>query len=89
MKFARTVEAERLEWFIAGTVNSLVRPGAVTPTPRIVYPGQHSILVHDPDIPPQHQRVFFTMRPPQAGLFWRLNDAPSVTTRHAAGRRAG
>ena len=75
VKFARTVEAERLEWFIAGTVNSLVRPGA-TPTPRIVYPGQHSVLVLDPDIPPQHQRVFFTMRPPQAGLFWRLNDAP-------------
>ena len=51
-------------------------PGAVAPTPRIVYPGQHNIPVLDPDIPPQHQRVFLTMRPPQAGLFWRLNGAP-------------
>ena len=81
--FAREVRGRR------GTILARQMPGVVAPTPRIVYPGQHSILVLDPDMPPQHQRVFLTMRSPQAGLFWRLNGAPSVATRHAARRCAG
>ncbi len=74
VKFARAVEADRHEWFIAGTVNSRVVPGAGERLPHIVYPGPHSILVLDPDIPPPHQRVFFEMRPIKAGLTWRLNE---------------
>jgi penicillin-binding protein 1C len=74
--FEHAAEADRTEWFIAGTVNAVIRPNARQQTPRIVYPGQHSILVLDPDIPPARQRVFFEMRPPQADLVWRLNGQP-------------
>jgi penicillin-binding protein 1C len=76
VKFAQAVEADREEWFIAGTENSSVAPGAAKRTPRIVYPGPHSILVLDPDIPAPHQRVFFEMQPPQTGLTWQLNNVP-------------
>ncbi len=76
VKFAQAVEADREEWFIAGTVNSRVVPGAAKRTPRIVYPGPHSILVLDPDIPAPHQRVFFEMQPRETGLTWQLNNVP-------------
>jgi len=70
-------EPAREEWFLRGTATPRIATHAPTrQTPRIAYPGNDSILVVDPDIPPAHQRVFFAMRPPREGYAWTLNDRP-------------
>lgn len=69
------LEAPRAEWFIKGTegaVVALLPPAARTP--RIVYPGQASIIAIDPDIPAAIERVSFQAQAGQ-GLTWRLDGA--------------
>jgi penicillin-binding protein 1C len=69
------LEAERAEWFIAGTESpliALVQDGQRTP--RIVYPADASIIAIDPDIPDARQRVFFQAHAGQ-GLSWQLDGA--------------
>ena len=69
------LEAPRAEWFIKGTegaVVALVPPAARTP--RIVYPGQASIIAIDPDIPAAIERVSFQAQAGQ-GLTWQLDGA--------------
>ncbi|MGD9601068.1 MAG: penicillin-binding protein 1C [Gammaproteobacteria bacterium] len=73
VSFSGTAEAARDEWFLAGTAQTEVRPVSSARTPRIVYPGRHGVLALDPDIPAEHQRVFFTMEPLQPGFTWRLD----------------
>jgi penicillin-binding protein 1C len=69
--YAQGLEAEREEWFIAGTESSVVRPtdtGAVSP--RIESPANGAIYAIDPDIPRERQRVIVAARgaPPGARL---------------------
>jgi penicillin-binding protein 1C len=69
------LEAARGEWFLAGTqspVIALVQDGHRAP--RILYPGEASIIAIDPDIPDAIQRVFFQAQGGQ-GLRWRLDGA--------------
>jgi len=70
------LEATRSEWFIAGTespVIALLQDGQRMP--RILYPGNASIIAIDPDIPDAIQRVFFQAQAGQ-GLTWQLDGAP-------------
>jgi penicillin-binding protein 1C len=69
------LEASRGEWFIAGTespVIALLQDGQRAP--KILYPGDASIIAIDPDIPDATQRVFFQAQGGQ-GLRWRLDGA--------------
>ncbi|MBA5640003.1 penicillin-binding protein 1C [Duganella sp. LX20W] len=73
--FEPALEAPRAEWFLAGTetpVVALVDDGRRAP--RILYPGQSSIIAIDPDIPDASQRVTFQAQAGQ-GLQWRLDGA--------------
>ncbi len=75
IRFAAGREAAREEWFIAGTETSRVEArSAFVEQPHIVYPGRDSVLVIDPDIPADRERVLFRMAPPRKGLRWVLND---------------
>ena len=79
------LEPTRSEWFIAGTespVIALVRDDHRTP--KILYPGEASILALDPDIPDATQRVFFLAQGGQ-GLRWQLDGEPlaQATTDYA------
>lgn len=70
------LESARGEWFIAGTESpliALVRDDHRTP--KILYPGDASILALDPDIPDATQRVFFLAQGGQ-GLRWQLDGEP-------------
>ncbi len=70
------LEAARGEWFIAGTespVIALVRDEHRAP--KILYPGDASILALDPDIPDATQRVFFLAQGGH-GLRWQLDGEP-------------
>ncbi|MTV41833.1 penicillin-binding protein 1C [Duganella radicis] len=67
------LEPARSEWFIAGTespVIALVRDERRAP--KILYPGDATILALDPDIPDATQRVFFLAQGGQ-GLRWQLD----------------
>jgi penicillin-binding protein 1C len=69
------LEAARGEWFIAGTESPVI---AVVQdaqrAPKILYPGEASIIAVDPDIPDAIQRVFFQAQAGR-GLHWRLDGA--------------
>jgi penicillin-binding protein 1C len=70
------LEPARSEWFIAGTESpliALVRDDHRTP--KILYPGDASILALDPDIPDATQRVFFLAQGGE-GLRWQLDGEP-------------
>ncbi|WP_373988149.1 penicillin-binding protein 1C [Duganella sp. BuS-21] len=67
------LESARGEWFLAGTespVIALVRDEHRAP--KILYPGDASILAFDPDMPDAIQRVFFLAQGGQ-GLRWQLD----------------
>jgi penicillin-binding protein 1C len=69
------LEAARGEWFIAGTESPLIAlVQDVQRAPRILYPGESSIIAIDPDIPDAIQRVFFQAQAGQ-GLTWQLDGA--------------
>jgi penicillin-binding protein 1C len=74
--YAPALEAARGEWFIAGTESPVV---ALVQdqhrAPKIVYPGEASIIALDPDIPDAIQRVFFQSQGGQ-GLSWQLDGEP-------------
>jgi penicillin-binding protein 1C len=61
----------RQEWFVAGTETSIIVPTETRQ--RILYPADETIVALDPDIPEDHQRVFFESRTPDPKLYWRLN----------------
>lgn len=71
--FQPELESARGEWFIAGTespVIALVRDEHRAP--KILYPGDASVLAIDPDIPDATQRVFFLAQGGH-GLRWQLD----------------
>ncbi|MFS2134784.1 penicillin-binding protein 1C [Duganella sp. Dugasp56] len=69
------LEAARGEWFIAGTESPLIAVVQDTQrAPKILYPGDASIIAIDPDIPDAIQRVFFQAQAGR-GLHWRLDGA--------------
>jgi len=80
VSFDPPVEASRREWFIPGTVMTVVRAAgqdadaAAAAAPRIRYPASDTIIALDPDIPLAHQRVALVAAPAVAGLRWRIDD---------------
>ncbi|MFM9437129.1 penicillin-binding protein 1C [Janthinobacterium sp. CG_23.3] len=69
------LEPERSEWFIRGTESAVVAlVGENHRPPKILYPGDSSIIAIDPDIPEAIQRVFFQAQAGQ-GLRWTLDGA--------------
>lgn len=71
-------EAERNELFLAGTEPAPIATTTAMPNtwfiPRIAYPPNGTIIVSDPDIPEENQRVFFEAE--NVGnnkLGWQLN----------------
>ncbi|MBU9678409.1 penicillin-binding protein 1C [Burkholderia multivorans] len=81
--FERDVEPSRNEWFVAGTALDTIRLAApVTPDKNgtrapltIGAPTDGTIFAIDPDIPPQHQRIWFERTAGRATRFaWRLDD---------------
>jgi penicillin-binding protein 1C len=75
LTYEPALEASRAEWFVKGTesaVVALVAPGERAP--RILYPGQSSIIALDPDIPAAIERVSFQAQAGQ-GLTWQLDGA--------------
>jgi penicillin-binding protein 1C len=70
-EFPNAVEAERREWFVAGT-----EPGPrtlATGDPRITAPLAGTIVALDPDIPAGRQRVALEASGAVPGLRWRLD----------------
>ncbi|ELX09880.1 penicillin-binding protein 1C [Janthinobacterium sp. HH01] len=69
------LESARGEWFIAGTESPVIALVQETQrAPKILYPGEASIIAIDPDIPDAIQRVFFQAQGGK-GLSWRLDGA--------------
>ncbi|MCC6194907.1 MAG: penicillin-binding protein 1C [Burkholderiales bacterium] len=76
--FDPPLEAPRREWFLRGTMMSVVRTGddsQAAVTPRIRYPVPDGIIALDPDIPAAHQRVALIAFPAAPGLHWRIGEA--------------
>ncbi len=89
VRFEPAIEAERREWFIAGTQSSLVRAETATSSeaammPRIRYPAEDTIIALDPDIAPSHQRVVLEATAALPGMRWRMRDAVLADTRGRA-----
>ncbi|MBA4708913.1 penicillin-binding protein 1C [Aquitalea magnusonii] len=66
-------EAERQEWFLAGSQRSLIESAdskATTQSPGIVSPLDGSIFAIDPDIPPANQRLLLRARGVVAAQWW-------------------
>jgi penicillin-binding protein 1C len=75
--FADALEAERDEWFLAGTAMPLVAAKGDAPQrPSIVYPAHGQIIAVDPDIPPAAQRVRFRATGADGRERWRLDGEP-------------
>ncbi|MBF0308884.1 MAG: penicillin-binding protein 1C [Magnetococcales bacterium] len=72
VSFEPPLEPSREEWFLKDTELTTVRLNAQRPV-RIQHPPEGAILAIDPDIPPERQRLFFLMSPPDANLSWRLD----------------
>jgi penicillin-binding protein 1C len=77
--FEPAVEAERDEWFLAGTQSSVVVASAganasSAVTPHIRYPAPETVIALDPDIAEEHQRVMFQASPVLPGMQWRIGD---------------
>jgi penicillin-binding protein 1C len=76
VRFGDGLEAERSEWFVAGTQQAVMTvDGPVRraqAAPRIASPLNGTIVALDPDIPPQRQRV--SLRAEGAGaLRWKVD----------------
>jgi penicillin-binding protein 1C len=78
-------EAERVEWFLAGTApappaeragsGDAAAPTALARHPGILAPTAGTVVALDPDIPPARQRLVFEARPGGSGLRFRLDGA--------------
>ncbi|MDC8760068.1 penicillin-binding protein 1C [Janthinobacterium fluminis] len=75
VSYQPALESARSEWFIRGTESAVIELlGEAQRGPKIVYPGDASIIAIDPDIPEAIQRVFFQAQAGQ-GLRWTLDGA--------------
>jgi penicillin-binding protein 1C len=73
------VESSREEWFICGTEPNSKDQSLGQFNQRILYPPSGTVIALDPDIPTELQRVFFISQTNEAGIRWKLNDAPMAT----------
>jgi penicillin-binding protein 1C len=83
--FEPAVEAERDEWFLAGTQTGLVATStganaSAAVTPHIRYPAPETIIALDPDIADEHQRVVFQASPVLPGMQWRIGETVLADT---------
>ncbi|TAL25991.1 MAG: penicillin-binding protein 1C [Nitrospirae bacterium] len=78
IKFQNAIESEKEEWYIRGSEpandGAVIALNAFYAGPRIIYPIEGTIIALDPDIPEEHQRVFFEMTPSEKGFAWILNN---------------
>lgn len=75
VQFGEALEADRMEWFIAGTQQARFALGSGAEAdrkPRILAPASGTILALDPDIPPQRQRLALRSSGGR-NLRWRLD----------------
>ncbi|HVE51904.1 MAG TPA: penicillin-binding protein 1C [Ramlibacter sp.] len=75
VRFGDALEAERTEWFLAGTQQALVALDQAKPAQsaaRIAAPVDGTIVALDPDIPPQRQRLQLRAAGGDA-LRWRVD----------------
>jgi penicillin-binding protein 1C len=87
--FEPEIEAERDEWFVAGTQTRLVALSAgadagAAVTPHIRYPAPETVIALDPDIADEHQRVVFLASPVRPGMQWRIGDTVLADARGRA-----
>ena len=76
VRFGHGLEAERDEWFLAGTEQAFFGPDD-TPwarTARITEPTDGTIVALDPDIPPANQRL--RLQAQGSSLRWRIDGKP-------------
>ena len=76
VRFQRGLEAERDEWFVAGTATAQIDLAARDQVAQslISAPADHTIVALDPDIPPAAQHLRFLCASPLADqLRWRLD----------------
>ena len=89
VRFERELEPPRSEWFIAGTEQPLIRLASAQGAARtlIAAPADRTIVALDPDIPPQAQKLPFTLVDGVSrNWWWRLDDkrlGPAVNTQWA------
>lgn len=73
--FKGHIEPARDEWFIRGTEPRSIELDRDHRTPHITYPVNGTIIALDPDIPPEHHRLFFEAQTSHARVNWVLNGA--------------
>ncbi len=82
VRFEPATEAERIEWYLAGTqqprIPALADDAPVTP--RIAYPAHGALIALDPDRPAEHQPVSIAVKPPLPDLQLQV-DGESVPLR--------
>jgi penicillin-binding protein 1C len=71
--YVSTQDGNRREWFIKGTEPAVKILVPDMPLQRITYPSDGSILVLDPNIPDDVQRVAFSADPASRNHYWSLN----------------
>jgi penicillin-binding protein 1C len=76
VRFGDHLEAERDEWFIAGTEQPLFAPDHAPQAvlPHILAPSDGTIIALDPDIPPANQRL--RLQAQGHATAWRIDGHP-------------
>jgi penicillin-binding protein 1C len=74
--FPPSVASAREEWFLRGTEPIAEVKEASPPFPVIAYPPAGTVLSLDPDIPEDHQRVYFLARGKGVGQRWEIDGEP-------------
>lgn len=64
------------EWFLQGTDPGMVQYVKVGRLPRITYPPAGTLIAFDPDIPADHQKVFFQASGSGIEVTWLLDGNP-------------
>lgn len=72
VRFDPPVEPERDEWFLNGTQTRVVATGLPAVSPRLVGPGEGTVIALDPDIPLNRQKVIIRYLPAPARVQVRV-----------------
>jgi penicillin-binding protein 1C len=77
VRFGDALEADRDEWFLAGTEQPVFAPDHAPQraAPRILAPTDGTIIALDPDIPPANQRLLLQAQG-RAAVGWRIDGRP-------------
>ncbi|MBA4371702.1 MAG: penicillin-binding protein 1C [Thermodesulfovibrio sp.] len=73
IEFGDDIEVPRFELFNKGTEPLTLVARSSEARPGILYPAEGSIIAIDPDIPDDHQRIFFEAGVADGRLHWMLN----------------